>query len=193
MIYFISDTHFYHRNIITFGKRPFKDEQEMNQILVKNWNDTVTDQDTIYIVGDMFCRVKSKEEIENILKQLKGKKYLVIGNHDTSWLKKYPELKEYFKNCQEEYLLHYAEKGMQRTIILSHYPQLEWKNYYKGAYHIFGHIHNKKDEPQTTYLKLQNKMFNATVEINNYKPVTFEEIKKNNEIFYERETENEKT
>lgn len=187
MIYFISDLHFYHRNVINFGSRPFKDELEMNNKLIENWNSRVHESDSIYVLGDMFVRSKSLEEIENVLSKLNGKKYLIVGNHDRSWLKKYPSLKSYFKEVCEEKTIHYTEGGINRTVILSHYPKLEWEKYYRGSFHIFGHIHNKKDEPQLTYLRLQDKMFNAAVEVNNYKPVTFNELVINNKVFYNRE------
>ena len=83
MNYYIADLHFGHRNIISLCNRPFDNVKEMNQKLIKNWNSVVNDKDNVYIVGDLFFKF---QDIENILASLKGKKRLIIGNHDTDWI-----------------------------------------------------------------------------------------------------------
>ncbi|MBQ8637028.1 MAG: metallophosphoesterase [Clostridia bacterium] len=84
MIYFTSDTHFGHYNIIRLCNRPFADADEMNEYMLYRWNEKVNENDTIYIIGDLFFKCKNPQ---NILSQLKGKKHLIIGNHDNSWLR----------------------------------------------------------------------------------------------------------
>src|SRR3990172_2849797 len=80
LIFFTSDTHFYHQNIIKYCKRPFKYADEMNEVMIKNWNNTITDDDEVYHLGDFaLC---SPTGAENIVRRLKGKKYLIRGNHD---------------------------------------------------------------------------------------------------------------
>ena len=79
MIYFTSDTHFYHNNIVQLCDRPFRDYDEMHRTLVLNWNSMVRDTDEIYILGD-FIHKGNGEEANKILKKLKGKKYLIRGN-----------------------------------------------------------------------------------------------------------------
>lgn len=85
MIFFTADTHFGHANILKLCGRPFDTIEEMNEKMIDNWNDRVKGTDTVYIVGDMFFRCS---DAETILKRLKGKKRLVIGNHDSSWINK---------------------------------------------------------------------------------------------------------
>ena len=77
MIYFTADTHFGHCNVIRFCDRPFASAEEMDEAMIQNWNDRVTGNDTVYILGDMFFRSTNAEEI---LKRLKGKKRLIFGN-----------------------------------------------------------------------------------------------------------------
>ena len=86
MIYFTADTHFGHYNVIRFCDRPFASAEEMDEAMIQNWNDRVTGNDTVYILGDMFFRSTNAEEI---LKRLKGKKRLIVGNHDGSWMTKF--------------------------------------------------------------------------------------------------------
>ncbi len=85
MIFFTADTHFGHANILKLCNRPFNTIEEMNETMICKWNSRVSGNDTVYIVGDMFFRCS---DAETILKRLKGKKRLIIGNHDSSWVNK---------------------------------------------------------------------------------------------------------
>lgn len=80
MIWLTSDTHFWHKNIIELGKRPYADLDEMHEALIKNWNDRVRPEDTIYVLGDM--NFGSFKDFEPIAKRLNGIKVLIRGNHD---------------------------------------------------------------------------------------------------------------
>jgi len=80
MIYFCSDHHFYHKNIIKYSGRPFQSVEEMNSTLIKRHNSLVTDEDTVYFLGDFAFA--SIEKQAAILSALKGKKHLFLGNHD---------------------------------------------------------------------------------------------------------------
>ena len=81
--FFTSDTHFGHKNIIHLAERPFKDVQEMNEMLVKNWNDTVSPNDTVFHLGDVALG-PIRESLEYI-RRLNGDIRLVIGNHDRNF------------------------------------------------------------------------------------------------------------
>lgn len=82
MNWFTSDLHINHENIIKYCSRPFENVNEMNEEMVKRWNERVTPDDTIYVVGDMF--LGKPENAVPIIKRLNGKKVLVLGNHDRS-------------------------------------------------------------------------------------------------------------
>src|SRR5581483_5246031 len=80
---FTSDTHFGHKNVIRYDERPFRDMDHMREMLIKNWNDTVTPSDTVYHLGDVaFLGTTATREIVN---RLNGRKILIRGNHDGSW------------------------------------------------------------------------------------------------------------
>lgn len=80
MIYFVSYTHFNHKNIIDYCNRPFNSVDEMNNVLIQNWNATVSNNDIIYHLGDFA--LGRKDTIMEITSNLNGKKYLIRGNHD---------------------------------------------------------------------------------------------------------------
>lgn len=85
MKYYTSDIHFGHNKIINFEKRPFKSVEEMDNTIINNWNNKIKPTDEVYILGD-FTFYKG-EKTNEILRQLNGSKYLIIGNHDCYFLK----------------------------------------------------------------------------------------------------------
>jgi len=76
-IWVVSDTHFGHENIIRFCNRPFTNAEEMDEVLVENWNKVVKDEDIVYHLGDVYFAQGHKH-----LSKLKGRKRLILGNHD---------------------------------------------------------------------------------------------------------------
>ena len=117
-IFFISDTHFGHENVLKFG-RQFSSIEEMNETLIRNWNERVSGNDTVYILGDMFFRAA---DVEGVLSRLKGKKHLILGNHDGSWINKV-DLSQYFQSVSNMLEISDGQRGMT----LCHYPLLTWK------------------------------------------------------------------
>lgn len=116
MVYFIADPHFGHENAIKLCSRPFETVEEMNETIIKNWNGRVHGNDTVYIVGDMFFRC---DDPEPILKRLHGKKHLLVGNHDGSWLGKIDTTK-YFQSVS--HMLETSDGA--HALTLCHYPLL---------------------------------------------------------------------
>ena len=174
MIYYISDLHFGHENIIRLTNRPFNNIKEMNDTLIKNWNKRVKDEDTVYIIGDLFF--KSLENVENILRVLKGKKYLILGNHDKTWIDTIDK-DLYFEEVTELLTIDDGE----RMITLCHYPMVS----FEGRFHIHGHIHGNTNDVFWNTLKSMDKVLNAGVEVNGFRPVTFNELLINNRKFKE--------
>ena len=78
-----SDLHLFHRNIITYCNRPFKDEYEMNDAIVNVWNNTVNESDRVLVIGDLTAGLfDRKDQLAEVISKLKGVKTLVLGNHD---------------------------------------------------------------------------------------------------------------
>ena len=177
MILYTSDLHFGHTDVIRFDHRPFADREEMDVYLIRNWNERVQPDDDIYIVGD-FCHHSDKSPAW-YLRQLKGHKHLIIGNHDNPLITNEKAL-----HCLEsvEKMEHITDNGKQ--ICLCHFPIAEWNGFFHGSWHIYGHIHNKKNEAYE-FMSAKDHALNAGCMINNYAPVSFNELVVNNNRFKE--------
>jgi calcineurin-like phosphoesterase family protein len=100
----------------------------MNEKMVQNWNSVVTEQDTVYHLGD-FC-FSYKEYSNYIASLLKGQKFILLGNHDKSAPKGFTKLGQ----CHEIY-----DSG--HKIILCHYGLRVWNKSHHGSLHLYGHSH----------------------------------------------------
>jgi len=178
MIFFTADLHFGHANIIKHCSRPFLSVEEMDAVLIENWNAIVKPTDTVYIVGDMFFR--NAVSADDYLQRLNGKKHLLLGNHDKDWIKK-ADMARHFGSVER--MIEFSDGA--HKITLCHYPLMTWNSVAKGAYMIRGHIHNNTDADYFTLIRNMPNLLNAGVEINNYRPVSFNELLKNNVKFKE--------
>lgn len=134
MNFFISDTHFHHKNVLRFcsSTRPVTTVEDMNETIIKNWNEQVTRKDNVYILGDFSF--SGPAETTNILRRLKGNLNLIRGNHDR-WVNQ--ETSKYFDDIRD-----YREVTIDNTlVVMMHYPIFEWRNMHRGAFHLFGHVH----------------------------------------------------
>lgn len=132
--YYIADIHFGHENVLKFDNRPFS---SVDEILITQWNAVVKDTDDVYIIGDFIYR--SKKPAVWYLKQLKGRKHLIQGNHDHQLLKDEKVVNEFISVDKMTYV-----KDGNHMIVLCHFPIAEWNKYWRGSWHIYGHIHNQK-------------------------------------------------
>ena len=177
MTYFTSDQHFGHFNVIRLSHRPFASLEEMNESMIARWNAKVHDEDTVYVLGDLFFRAAT---VEPILQRLKGRKHLVLGNHDHSWTAKV-KMSDYFESVQT--LKEIAMDGIPAT--LCHYPMLSYPKARCG-YMIYGHIHNNTGDDYWPLIMRRARMLNAGVDVNGFAPVTCGELLANNVEFRRR-------
>lgn len=175
MIWFTADTHFGHANIVKMCGRPWPDVESMNEGMIAAWNGRVAANDTVYMVGDMFFRCAS--DPEDILRRLRGRKRLIVGNHDGCWMDKV-ELNRHFISV--DHLLEISDG--KRLLTLCHYPLVTWKHA-KRSYMIHGHIHADVKADFWPLLHRRENVLNAGVDVNGYRPVTFEELLENNRKF----------
>jgi calcineurin-like phosphoesterase family protein len=140
-IWFTSDTHFFHRNIIKYcqaSRGRFKDEEEMNDAIISAWNNRVGENDIVYHLGDVAFGAAIKAAA--ILSRLNGKKILIKGNHDDRHLKSYQ-----FVNSWDYVADSYLEIMIDDIpVTLCHYPMIEWNHMHRGSYHLYGHVHGNR-------------------------------------------------
>lgn len=181
MNFYTADLHFGHKGVILYDQRPFADVQEMDGVLISLWNSRVQKDDDVYVIGD-FC-YRSDQEPGWYLQQLKGKKHLIVGNHDGNLMNDEKAM-SYFESVDK--MLFIADN--KERICLCHFPIAEWNGFYKGAWHIYGHIHNKKEETYQ-FMRTRDKALNAGCMINNFAPANFKELVENNKRFKSGEDE----
>jgi len=157
-IWVISDTHFYHENIIGYCNRPFSNVHEMNQCIVENWNSKVKDGDIVYHLGDVW--MEKDEDTWYLLSNLKGRKRLILGNHDDG---KSQVLHKHFQKIMV--WRHFREFGL----LLTHVPVHPGTLNDKVSVNVHGHIHQNR---------IDDKRYkNVCVEHTNYGPVNIEELR----------------
>ena len=153
-VFFIADLHFDDVNIMNYENRDFVDVWNMNKTIIDNWNKTVKDEDSVYLIGDIGN--------DKYIRQLNGTKYLIKGNHDV-------ETNDYYRNIgfKEVYDLPIIFDGFW---ILSHEPLYVNKN--MPYANIFGHVHNNPN-----YNSVSSHGFCVSVERIDYTPIEIGKIK----------------
>lgn len=157
-VYFYSDPHFGHRNMAI--RRGFKDEEEMNKHIVKQWNSIVSKKDVTYILGDITME---KATQYYWLNELNGIKKVILGNHDEP--QHVPELLKYVNNVAAMKYLKHKQYG---NIILSHAPIHPCELEYRFNINIHGHVH-ENTLPDKRYI-------NVSAEVIDYKPKLLSEL-----------------
>lgn len=154
-LWFTSDTHFGHANIIHYSSRPFTSVEEMDETLVARWNEVVKPSDHVYHLGDVSMKKKDLQ----IVTRLNGKKRLVRGNHDVYRTKDYLSV-----GFQEIYGIRVLD-----NIIFTHIP-IHPGSMGRFLGNAHGHTHqNTLDDPRYV---------NVCVEQTDYYPVTLESVVK---------------
>lgn len=172
-VYFTSDTHFGHENIIRYCNRPFRNAEEMNAELIRRWRETVPEDGIVFHLGD-FAHGNARLW-NDILSALTGRKYLILGNHD-------------MKALRQGYMGRFEHVAQQMTIrvggqaiVLNHNPFLCYGGSYRDVWQLFGHVHSGPashtglDHPRLKMLfPLQ---YDVGVDNNDFRPISFAEVK----------------
>lgn len=195
MNYYISDLHFFHKNVTNegnnFDHRPFATMEEMHQHIKEKWNKKVTGADHVYILGDLCW--KENESAISLVSTLKGQKTLILGNHDSVKDARYKQLFNEIVLYKE---LTDQIDGKQYHVVLSHFPIAFWNYQHKFtrdgnlrrkyAIQLYGHLHNSiEEEIFQNFIKQLNEKENIICEAYNvgcmlpymdYEPRTLKEI-----------------
>lgn len=169
MTYFTSDTHFGHDKEFVYGPRGFKTLKDMENTIITNWNNTVTPEDDVYVLGDFFLGTNLnfvKETINN----LNGNIHIIRGNHDTD------AKINLYKGITKIVEIEWAKviKIDKRLFYLSHYPTLTAGlncSPEHAVYNLFGHTHSKKK-----FYEDRPYMYNVAVDAHNCTPISIDEI-----------------
>jgi len=159
MIWFTSDEHYGHKNIITYCNRPFKDVDEMNDAIIAKHNEVVADGDNVWHVGDFT--LGSVEDYKKFFVKLKGKHHFICGSHD-KWMARI------FGRDNLPYLRELYIEGIH--IVLCHYAMRRWPRSHHGSWQLYGHSHGE--------LPPEGRQYDVGVDNNNFYPVSFEKLKK---------------
>lgn len=194
MRYYIADLHFFHAAMNDrMDRRGFADMLEMNEYMICKWNDKVNQNDDVVILGDLSWG--NAEETSSLLKRLKGKLYLIQGNHDVRYLKK-----QTMDLSRFEWVKSYEEMSdNKRKVILCHYPIMCYNGQYRldeegnpKVYMLYGHVHDSRDQQlieqfqeitrQTVTVDAQGNrrtipcnMINCFCKYSDYEPLTLDE------------------
>jgi calcineurin-like phosphoesterase family protein len=167
-IFFTSDHHFGHTNILKFCDRPFTSIEEMNEELINRWNEKISKEDEVYHLGDFA--LTTNESFKEITDRLNGTIYLVVGNHEGAALnnrKRFKWIKDYYElKVQDEE----GKNGVQR-IILFHYAMRVWRGDYRGSWHLYGHSHNNLPDKEDSL------SFDIGVDCHDFYPLEYREVK----------------
>lgn len=172
-VWFTSDTHFYHENILRYCSRPFKDISDMNETLIRRWNETVPPDGFVFHLGD-FAFGGSKEWNE-VISRLNGRIYLILGNHDMKQIKQ--GVMGRFEHVTKQMTIRVGGQ----TVVLNHNPFLAYGGAYRNVWQLFGHVHSGplseqgKDIGRLAYLF--PRQCDVGVDNNDFRPVSFIEVR----------------
>lgn len=157
--FFTADTHFFHAGVIAMSARPFASIEEHDEALIAAWNAVVGPRDEVWHLGDFGMR-GAPERYAQIFKRLRGRKYLVRGNHDRQKTTSLPwhEVHELV-----------SRKIENQRIVMCHYPMRAWVGAWRGSIQLFGHTHGMM--PDT------NQSCDVGVDRWGYRPTTLAQIK----------------
>lgn len=176
-IWFTSDLHFGHKNIIKFCNRPWKSVEEMDEALIENWNSVVKENDIVFDLGDFAFATNRRWK--ELIQRLNGKHYLILGNHD---ILRYPGDKtmELFERVEHQMVVYIDN----RCVYLNHYPYLcyggSWRSSKEAVWQLYGHVHSGPNCSGIDADRLVNTFpyqYDVGVDNNNYTPVNWNQIK----------------
>lgn len=173
-LFFTSDPHYGHENILKYCHRPFSSIEEHDEELIRLWNETVPEDGIVFILGDIgFC---SETYLKTILNRLNGKIYWIIGNHD--WRRITPGIMNRFECITQQIVITVDNK----LVYLNHFPFLCYPDSDRHpVYQFFGHVHSgplSGSSDISRLVHLNKRQYDVGVDNNEYKPISFQDIMK---------------
>ena len=175
-LFFTSDTHFHHKNIIKFCNRPFGDERIMDFALISNWNKVVPKDGIVFHAGD-FAMTSRIDYIESIVSQLNGKIYLTLGNHDLQNRFDRQVVRDIFHQTDDMFYLTVRDEeldGGHVNFQICHYPFLYWR---RGSYMLHGHVHSGPFSTANEIVPYHSMRYDIGVDNNEFTPISYHQLK----------------
>ena len=171
MIYVTSDLHFGHNKEFLFKPRGFDAIEEHDRTIIANWNSAVTENDVVYILGDLT--LGDLDYGISCIRQLKGNFYIILGNHDTD------NRIEAYRQLPNVLGISYAMplKYNKYRFFLTHYPTITScdekakQSLKKCLINLYGHTHQK-----TNFYNGIPYMYHVGLDSHNNTPVSLEQI-----------------
>lgn len=163
-VFFTADTHFGHNPISSMAKRPFTDLKDMEESLIKNWNDKVSEDDCTFVIGDMFVTSKLLHIVE-VVNRLNGQIYLVPGSHDRYLGQIEKATRGKLKPTEQIVVLNMGPE----ILVLCHCALRIWPMSHYGSYLAYAHTHGR--------LLPQGKSWDVGMDVNNFYPLSWPELK----------------
>jgi calcineurin-like phosphoesterase family protein len=173
-LFFTSDTHFGHKNIIKYTDRPFNNVKEMDEILINRWNEKVGENDLVFHLGDFA--LGKEADCQRILERLNGHKVLIKGNHEKCVMSKSYNRELFDGGIYEllEIKINDEEVSNEfQDITLCHYTMKTWNKSHRGSWQLFGHVHGALDNDPS----LSPNQIDVGVDSHNFYPISYQEVK----------------
>lgn len=170
-LFFTSDLHFDHINVLKYCNRPFDNVGEMNEAIINNWNKAIRPSDTVICAGDI-CMGNLEHSVKYVAR-LNGRKILIKGNHDKGALKR-AAFREQFAEIHD-----YLElKDGGDTFVIMHYPLATWNGAHRGAMHLHGHSHHSYHPGLPSTLD-KGKILDVGIDGNGYNhtPISIDQVR----------------
>ena len=176
--------HYNHSNIIKFCGRPFKDAEEMNEIMINNWNKVVPTDGIVFHLGDFGWG--DYQDYKKIRERLNGEIVFIKGNHDRkNGCKSQAQYDELFTYSAQQMFIEIEG----RKVYLNHVPFLCYGGTYRDqkglVYQLFGHVHLSNIKERNTgrdcercYQMLFPTQYDVGVDFNDFTPISWYEVNK---------------
>lgn len=192
-VYFFSDLHVCHERDFILGPRGFKTAEESKETLIKNWNERVTNNDTIFLLGDTVVGAGTKglEVFDELLRRLNYRAlYVLPGNHPSGYTQRFDEVIAN-TNIDNYFRLTFSLDGFKtihlvpnyfeiyvngKSIVLSHYPILSYNGMNKGGFLLHGHSHGNLSRSEIGREYSKGKVLEVSPEVIGNAPISFDEV-----------------
>ena len=184
-IFFTSDFHLFHHNVLKFDNRPFENVDEMHLALEERWNEVVEPNDIVIYLGDLsFAKQADKAYVEGMMYRLNGTIHYVMGNHDKmddiKKIGKFSSVQDYLevriKHNQPDPSHIGALVRVETLFCCMHYPIFEWNKKHRGSYHVHGHSHGNIHHGEESGYYEGRRVMDVGCMLNNYTPFSYTEI-----------------